>query len=136
MNGCVSASGKATAVLKRAVKGLWYGPVHIRTRLLLEVKVRDLPRVTPVIPLRYRFGDANDLERLRAVDPRFDESVQRAAEQELARGDRLILGEYQGQVVFYVWIVLGEPYDEDVAVEQLTLLYCRALGLPTLALRS
>ena len=35
----------------------------------------------------------------------------------------------------YVWIVLGEPYDEEVAVEQLTLLYCRALGLPTLATR-
>jgi AcrR family transcriptional regulator len=31
----------------------------------------------------------------------------------------------------YVWMVLGEPYDEDTAVEQLTLLYCRALGLLT-----
>jgi hypothetical protein len=30
----------------------------------------------------------------------------------------------------YVWIVLGEPYDEETAVQQLTLLYCRALGLP------
>jgi AcrR family transcriptional regulator len=30
----------------------------------------------------------------------------------------------------FVWLVLGEPYDEDKAVEQLTLLYCRALGLP------
>ena len=29
----------------------------------------------------------------------------------------------------YVWLVLGEPYDEDVAVEQLTALYCGALGL-------
>ena len=31
----------------------------------------------------------------------------------------------------YVWLVLGEPYDEDLAVEQLTQLYCRSLGLPT-----
>jgi AcrR family transcriptional regulator len=30
----------------------------------------------------------------------------------------------------FVWLVLGEPYDEDRAVEQVTLLYCRALGLP------
>lgn len=30
----------------------------------------------------------------------------------------------------YVWLVLGEPYDEDTAVEQLSGLYCRALGLP------
>jgi AcrR family transcriptional regulator len=29
----------------------------------------------------------------------------------------------------YVWMVLGEPYDEDVATQQLTALYCRALGL-------
>jgi AcrR family transcriptional regulator len=29
----------------------------------------------------------------------------------------------------YVWLVLGEPYDEDLAIEQLNLLYCRALGL-------
>ena len=29
----------------------------------------------------------------------------------------------------YVWLVLGEPYDEDVAVDQLTALYCGALGL-------
>ena len=30
----------------------------------------------------------------------------------------------------YVWIVLGEPYELDSAVEQLTLLYCNALGVP------
>jgi AcrR family transcriptional regulator len=30
----------------------------------------------------------------------------------------------------YVWIVLGEPFDVDTAVVQLTRLYCNALGLP------
>ena len=30
----------------------------------------------------------------------------------------------------YVWIVLGEPYELDTAVEQLTRLYCNALGVP------
>jgi hypothetical protein len=30
----------------------------------------------------------------------------------------------------YVWIVLGEPYDPDGAVVQLTRLYCNALGIP------
>lgn len=30
----------------------------------------------------------------------------------------------------YVWIVLGEPFDFDQAVEQLTRLYCNALRLP------
>lgn len=29
----------------------------------------------------------------------------------------------------YVWFVLGEPYDEDTAVAQLTRLYCNALGM-------
>jgi AcrR family transcriptional regulator len=29
----------------------------------------------------------------------------------------------------YVWLVLREPYDEDTAVDQLTALYCGALGL-------
>lgn len=29
----------------------------------------------------------------------------------------------------YVWFVLGEPFDEVVAIEQLTLLYCAALGV-------
>ena len=29
----------------------------------------------------------------------------------------------------YVWLVLGEPHEEEVAVEQLTALYCGALGL-------
>ena len=29
----------------------------------------------------------------------------------------------------YVWFVLGEPFEEDKAIEQLTLLYCAALGL-------
>lgn len=29
----------------------------------------------------------------------------------------------------YVWFVLGEPFEEEVAVEQLTKLYCNALGL-------
>jgi AcrR family transcriptional regulator len=30
----------------------------------------------------------------------------------------------------YVWIVLGEPYELEPAVTQLTLLYCNALGIP------
>jgi AcrR family transcriptional regulator len=30
----------------------------------------------------------------------------------------------------YVWLVLGEPYEFDEAVVQLTRLYCNALGLP------
>ena len=30
----------------------------------------------------------------------------------------------------FVWFVLGEPYEEETAVQQVTLLYCRALGLP------
>jgi AcrR family transcriptional regulator len=30
----------------------------------------------------------------------------------------------------YVWIVLGEPFDLDTAVDQVTRLYCAALGLP------
>jgi AcrR family transcriptional regulator len=30
----------------------------------------------------------------------------------------------------YVWIVLGEPYEFEPAVTQLTLLYCNALGIP------
>lgn len=30
----------------------------------------------------------------------------------------------------YVWIVLGEPYEFEPAVQQLTLLYCNALGIP------
>ena len=30
----------------------------------------------------------------------------------------------------YVWIVLGEPYDRETAVIQLTRLYCNALGIP------
>ena len=29
----------------------------------------------------------------------------------------------------YVWFVLGEPFEEDEAIVQLTLLYCAALGL-------
>lgn len=29
----------------------------------------------------------------------------------------------------YVWIVLGEPYEFERAVQQLTLLYCNALGI-------
>ncbi len=29
----------------------------------------------------------------------------------------------------YTWMVLGEPYDEDTAVDQLTRLYCRAIGI-------
>jgi AcrR family transcriptional regulator len=29
----------------------------------------------------------------------------------------------------YVWLVLGEPYEEELAVAQLTRLYCNALGM-------
>ena len=31
----------------------------------------------------------------------------------------------------YVWLVLGEPYDEEIAVAQLTRLYANALGMST-----
>jgi AcrR family transcriptional regulator len=39
----------------------------------------------------------------------------------------------------YLWLVLGEPFEEERAIEQLTALYCRALGLsptPNLSTRS
>lgn len=30
----------------------------------------------------------------------------------------------------YIWLVLGEPYDFETAVSQLTILYCNAIGVP------
>jgi len=84
-----------------------YAFIRVRTRLLLQIKVTELSRVSPTIPVRYRFGEAGDLERLGAVYPNFDESAQRAARQALDRGDWLVLGEFEGQVIFSGWVLLG-----------------------------
>jgi len=81
--------------------------IRIRTRLLLQARIGEMPRVSPAIPLSYRFGDAGDLERLSEVDPSYDESAKREARRALARGDRLVLGEHEGRVIFSGWAMLG-----------------------------
>ncbi len=93
--------------LKWLLGALRYAFIRVRTRLLLEAAISRLPQALPAIPVHYRFGDVSDIDRLSMVDPEYDEPAKRAARQRLAAGAQLVIGEYEGQPVFSVWIMLG-----------------------------
>jgi RimJ/RimL family protein N-acetyltransferase len=99
----------ARAALRWLAGALQYGLIRIRSRLLLQARIgQQLVPVLPSIPVRYVSGAVDDLQRLAAMDARYDTaSFQRDARQAIARGDWLVLGEHAGEVIFVGWVLFG-----------------------------
>lgn len=64
-------------------------------------------RITPRIPVKFRFGDYSDIEKLDIAHYEYDSEAKLFAMDRLQSGDKVIFGDYQGRVVFYVWLMFN-----------------------------
>ena len=81
--------------------------IEIRHKLLFEARLGDLQAPPPAIPVRYRFGGLDELQQLTAERHDYDEPAKRLLRGRLRDGDRLVLGEVDGEQVFSGWLMLG-----------------------------
>jgi AcrR family transcriptional regulator len=119
------ASSDVSERIERANRGYIKGyEANARMMAVLEQVATFNPRLAEVRRQTRRFWVDRSTEAIRRwqerglVDPRIDPAY--AASSLGSMVDRST----------YLWIVLGEPYELDAAVEQLTRLYCNALGIP------
>jgi AcrR family transcriptional regulator len=121
----VPAGGHVSERIERANRGyLRAYEANARMMAVLEQVATFNPRLAAVRRASRRFWVQRGAESIRRwqqhgmVDERIDPAYAASA-----------LGSMVDRSA-YVWIVLGEPYDRDEAVIQLTRLYCNALGIP------
>ena len=114
-----------SARIERANRGYLRGYAeHARMMGVLEQVATFNPRLAAIRRSSRRYYVQRSTTSIRRwqeqglVDPRIDADYASSA-----------LGSMIDRSA-YVWLVLGEPFDLDRAVEQLTRLYCNALGLP------
>ena len=81
--------------------------VGIRHKLLFESRLGDLHALPSATPVTYRFGGLNDLHHMTADRHDYDEPAKRLLRGRLRDGDRLVLGEVDGEPVFSGWLMLG-----------------------------
>ena len=118
-------SGEVSERIERANRG------YIRA---YQANARMMAVLEQVATFNPRLADVRRQTRRFWVD-RGTEAIRRWQKRGLvdARLDARYAASALGSMIdrsAYVWIVLGEPYDLDEAVEQLTRLYCNALGVP------
>jgi L-amino acid N-acyltransferase YncA len=79
----------------------------VRRKLVFECVTADAPAAAAGIPLSFRYGDAPDLRALESTAHQYDDPARSFGFERLRAGDRLVLGESAGRVVFYAWLMYG-----------------------------
>lgn len=78
----------------------------VRRKLLFECPTSDA-RLVPA-PVTFRYGDAVDLHSLAAPEYQYDEAARAFGGERRAAGDRFVVGESGGRIVFYAWVMYGQ----------------------------
>ncbi|MEI6259619.1 MAG: hypothetical protein WCR46_06915 [Deltaproteobacteria bacterium] len=73
--------------------------------VLLEAKRDELLDIFPDIAVEYRFGDSYDIKQLNIEDHEYDAEAMKFSLDRLENGDRVILGFFQGNPIFYIWLM-------------------------------
>jgi hypothetical protein len=79
----------------------------LRRKLLFECPT-DPAAAAGTQGLAFRYGTADDLDRLAAPEFEYDAAARGFGLERLAAGDRLVLGERGGRIVFYGWVMYGQ----------------------------
>jgi hypothetical protein len=81
----------------------------VRRKLLFETAL-ERPRgvEAAAVPLAFRYGDTRDLELLGAPVYSYGGEARQFGYERLRAGDRLVICESGGRVVFYAWVMFGQ----------------------------
>jgi hypothetical protein len=81
----------------------------VRRKLLFESELDRAPSGgNPAVPLAFRYGNAYDLETLASPEYSYSADARAFGFERLHAGDRLVLCESGGRVVFYAWVMFGQ----------------------------
>lgn len=80
----------------------------VRRKVLFECATADARVETAAVPVTFRYGNAWELRRLSAPEYSYDDAARAFGMERLAAGDRLVVGESGGRIVFYAWIMFGQ----------------------------
>jgi hypothetical protein len=80
----------------------------VRRKLLFECPTADARSAAPTVPLEFRYGTADDLRALADPEYQYDAAGRAFGAERMAAGDRLVLGESAGRIVFYAWVMYGQ----------------------------
>lgn len=73
--------------------------------------------VRSLAPVAFRFGSADDVMALTKEIHNYGAAAKRFGLERLAAGDSLVIGEWEGGVVFYGWVMYGQmDLDQNVPV--------------------
>src|SRR5437764_957691 len=78
-----------------------------RRKLIFQCATDDGQSSSAALPVGFRYGDATDLRALAEPEYSYGPGAIRFGLERLAAGDRLLLGESGGRVVFYAWVMFG-----------------------------
>jgi hypothetical protein len=87
----------------------------ITRSLFFECPCNDEPLVAPPDGVKFHLGGADDLKSFSVADHEYGLAEKQFSFERLARGDSLLIGERDGEVIFYAWLMHG-LMDMDMGV--------------------
>jgi hypothetical protein len=79
-----------------------------RRKVLFEGKLDDPRPNVAAIPVTWRFGGESELATMTASELGYSAEAREFGRERLRAGDRFVLCESGGQVVFYAWVMFGQ----------------------------
>jgi L-amino acid N-acyltransferase YncA len=92
----------------RAILRFGAGIFLVRRKIVYEAGLADLRPAAPRIPVQSRQGSRDDLMRLSAAEHDYDADAKRFAMKRMLAGDMFTIGEQNGRVVSYGWLMFQQ----------------------------
>jgi hypothetical protein len=79
----------------------------LRRKLVFESATVEAHPSAAAVPVAFRYGGAADLDALASPEYSYDTAARDFGLERLRAGDRLVIGESAGRIVFYAWVMFG-----------------------------
>jgi hypothetical protein len=79
-----------------------------RRKLVFESATAEAHPAAAIVPVAFRFGSSADLAALASPEYSYDTAARAFGLERLSAGDRLVICESAGRIVFYAWVMFGQ----------------------------
>ena len=95
-------------MLTRSILRSGAAACSFRRKILFESGLADPRPAAAAIAVSFRYGGEAELAALTAPEFGYSEEARRFGRERLRAGDRFVLCEAEGRVVFYAWVMFGQ----------------------------